>query len=273
MPKIYAVSDIHGFFEPMQEALKRVDLIAHPNNKLIFLGDYIDIGRDSFKVLIYIKELQVKHPDQVIVLLGNHEEMFLDWVFGSDELRWLSFDNDLKTVKSFIPEENLENIVIQARENISNSKSFYKNMNDLFVKCIKDNHIELLKWLQKLPRYYETDNQIFVHAGILEEAEDLWKHGTPIEYFTQKFPAETGKFFKDIVAGHVGTASVANDNSYLGKVFWDGENHFYIDGTVDKSVIVPVLMYDMESGKYSSFKRVEKNDGMLVWEEYMIEQK
>ena len=37
-----------------------------------------------------------------------------------------------------------------------------------------------VSWLRGLPRYHAAGKTIFVHAGIDEEAEDLWKYGTII---------------------------------------------------------------------------------------------
>lgn len=85
-----------------------------------------------------------------------------------------------------------------------------------------------------MPFYYETETQIFVHAGIDEEAEEYWNYGTPDEYFVSKFPATFGKFHKDIITGHIGTSTLANDKNFHG-VFWDKASHYYIDGTVKDS--------------------------------------
>lgn len=101
MSNIYAFSDIHGFYEFMLDTLSLVDLDSSKENKLIFLGDYVDSGKDSCQVLYHIKELEEKYPEQVIVLLGNHEEMFIDWYTLKDELQWLSQDVNFLTLKSF----------------------------------------------------------------------------------------------------------------------------------------------------------------------------
>ncbi len=50
---IYAMSDIHGCINELKKNMQFVDLSG--DNKLIFLGDYIDYGRESYKVLEYIK--------------------------------------------------------------------------------------------------------------------------------------------------------------------------------------------------------------------------
>ena len=53
----------------------------------------------------------------------------------------------------------------------------------------------------------------------------------------------------DIIAGHVGTYSIA-DNPYFHDIYYDGESHYYLDGTVHKSGVIPVLMYDTNTKRY-----------------------
>ena len=108
-----------------------------------------------------------------------------------------------------------------------------------------------LMWMQNLPRYYAEGNTIFVHAGIDEEAEDLWEWGTNDYTFTEKYPAQTGRFYSDmkIVAGHVGTAEISGDPGFH-DIYFDGQSHYYIDGTVLNSGIIPVIKIDTENNKY-----------------------
>lgn len=123
-----------------------------------------------------------------------------------------------------------------------------------------------LDWMRGLPFYYETATQIFVHAGIDEEAGDLWRWGTEDAYFCEKFPWSTGKFLKDIIAGHVGTRVIADDPDFH-EVYWDGENHYYLDGTVHVSHSIPVLKYDTEHRRYTAFAFDENGNP----EEYELE--
>ena len=96
-------------------------------------------------------------------------------------------------------------------------------------KYIFQNHHELIKWYINLPYYYKTASTIFVHAGIDEEAADLWEVGTSNEMFIEKYPHETGYFYMNIVAGHVSTSSIAKDYNFH-DIYYDGQSHFYIDG-------------------------------------------
>ena len=75
MDKIYAISDIHGYLDEFINALSKIDL-SDKNNRLFLIGDYIDNGIHSFKVISKIIEMEEFYPHHIITLLGNHEEWF-----------------------------------------------------------------------------------------------------------------------------------------------------------------------------------------------------
>lgn len=107
-----------------------------------------------------------------------------------------------------------------------------------------------IKWFKSLPRYYVLNDNIFVHAGIDEEAGELWELGTTDETFTMKYPASLGPIKdlnKRVVAGHIGTSSISKNSLYHG-IFYDGYSHYYIDGDVITSHTIPILM--IENDKY-----------------------
>lgn len=108
-----------------------------------------------------------------------------------------------------------------------------------------------LIWMRNLPRYYSEGNTIFVHAGIDEEAEDLWEWGTDDYTFTEKYPAQIGRFYNDmkIIVGHIGTAEISGDPRFH-DIYFDGESHYYIDGTVLDSGIIPVIKIDTKNSRY-----------------------
>jgi hypothetical protein len=216
MAYIYAMSDIHEELALFKETLRLVDLSEE--NQLILLGDYIDIHSQDLSILYFIKDLQEKHKDQIIVLAGNHELMLL--------------------------------------EDISSKNNSFKDAT-------------VIHWLKGLPFYYETEKQIFVHAGIDEEAEELWKWGSENYYFCSKYPHTTGKFLKDVIAGHISTSEITGKVDY-DKVFWDKQSHFYIDGDTRVSKTIPVLKYDTVSGTYSSFEKRKQDGGSFVWQEYVV---
>lgn len=181
---------------------------------LILMGDYIHGGSDNYGVLDKIMKLQNRYGlDKVLALMGNHEEFVL---WGDSTINHM--------IKTFDEEQFID-----------------EGMEDKYIQ-----------WMENLPRYYTAGNTIFVHAGIDEEAGDLWEWGTGDEFFVGKYPAETGKIeglAMKVVAGHVGTAEIVGNPSFH-DIYYDGESHYYIDGTVLDSGVIPVLMVDTDTDKY-----------------------
>lgn len=225
--KLYCMSDIHGCFAEFEEALALVmDHLEEDDVRLILLGDYIHGGMDSRGVLDKIIALQRRYgSDKVVALMGNHEEFVLLGDSTIDQM-----------IKAF--DDTLDKDDVQ-----------------------EDTY---LRWMENLPRYYTEGNTIFVHAGIDEEAGDLWEWGTGEEIFVGKYPAETGKI-KDldmkVVAGHVGTAEIVGNPGFH-DIYYDGESHYYIDGTVVDSGRIPVLKVDTETDKY--YNVTENGDWLIL---------
>lgn len=90
-----------------------------------------------------------------------------------------------------------------------------------------------------------------MHAGIDEDAGDLWRIGTPPEYFTAMMPDYVSRHFDlDVIAGHIATETISGIPGYRG-IWHDGASHYYIDGNVVENGRVLVLRYDEATGKYS----------------------
>lgn len=236
MAKIYAISDIHGYLDEFINALNKVEL-SDKDNRLILLGDYIDNGSKSFQVLSKIIELEEMYSGQIITLFGNHDEWFYEWLIPETPTA-SAFG---ETIQSFFSTEELKEILVS---NPNNFEIAIRNA----IKT-KTKFIDWFKERYKDKRYYETDNQIFVHAGIDEEAGDLWEELTNPETLTNKFPVTTSAFIKDVISGHIASHQVARDDSYLGKVYYN-QNHYFIDGDVNHSKTIPVLCYDTITKKY-----------------------
>ncbi|MBQ6143958.1 MAG: metallophosphoesterase [Clostridia bacterium] len=72
---LIAVGDLHGdsvstakYVKGIEELFKKDEL-----DHAIFLGDYVDRGLDSIKVLDTIIDLKLSYPNKVTLLRGNHE--------------------------------------------------------------------------------------------------------------------------------------------------------------------------------------------------------
>ena len=127
--RIIAVGDIHGCYYTLLDLLEKIKYDKN-YDKLIFLGDYIDRGKNSFEVVSYLINLQkTVGNNNCICLMGNHEDM----IINGDKSLW-----DLNGGKN-------------------TRRSYYKN--NYFWK----NHFW---WFKKLPLYYEDKDFIFCHAGL-----------------------------------------------------------------------------------------------------------
>lgn len=226
--RLYCMADIHGCLREFEEALSLVEeYLEEDDVRLILLGDYIHGGADNRGVLDKVMALQHRYgADKVVALMGNHEEFVLQG------------DSDI------------DHLIIRT---IGKDGGGDDDGED----------DEYIRWMENLPRYYMEGNTIFVHAGIDEEAGDLWEWGTGDEIFTGKYPAQTGRIEgleRKVVAGHIGTAEISGDPGYH-DIYYDGESHYYIDGTVLESGRIPVLKVDTETDKYY---RVTKTGDWLI---------
>ncbi|MFQ5915401.1 MAG: metallophosphoesterase family protein [Nitrospinota bacterium] len=80
MAKLYAVGDIHGSIGHLARLVEVVPF--EPEDRIVFIGDYIDRGPDSRGTVNFLLEFREKFPNSVF-LRGNHEDMFEDFLRGS----------------------------------------------------------------------------------------------------------------------------------------------------------------------------------------------
>lgn len=252
---IFAISDVHAHYDEMKERVNQIrPYLETGDNCFLMLGDFIDRGPASYECLQLAYDLQQEFGEKkVIVIRGNHEEWFLDFLYEVGD-EWLAEDKYFKTTGTFLDKTQKKELY---------KMSSRKEILEYLRTCIKSNHRELMKWLKNLPYYYETETQIFVHAGVYEdipeEEMEFCTIGTPDYIFTGKYPPSIGAFYKDIIAGHVAAASVANNPNFSG-IYFDGESHFYIDGSTTKTKRVLCLAYDDSTKEYFEFKP----DGQFV---------
>jgi protein phosphatase len=86
--KLVLIGDLHGDLKTLFKILDAISFevfLVNPNNKMIFLGDYVDRGNDSIGVLYTLCYLKQKYPDSVILMRGNHEAP-VEFPFSSHDL-------------------------------------------------------------------------------------------------------------------------------------------------------------------------------------------
>ena len=269
---IYAMSDIHGMYGPFMRRIRQLnnlETVKLGEDKFILLGDYIDVGNNSFKVLQTIHDLQIEAgTENMIVLMGNHDKWFIDFLAGKNDY-WLSDFRSFAILEGFLTAkemDELNHIINHMEPGRAKSTRLVKYINDSLMK----RHADLIRWYKKLPLYYKTDTQIFVHAGVDEEAEDWWETGTPDEMFLEKYPPTTGKFYMDIIVGHISTSTASGDRNNH-DIYYDGGNHFFIDGidsypnsVRDDDRTIPLLEYTSDQNQEQYFSLHEDGSRTLL---------
>ena len=96
---VYAVGDIHGRVDLLEEMHRLIAedaaLLTPGTNKLVvYLGDYVDRGLDSRRVI----DLLIRHPlpdFQAVHLLGNHDAWLLSFLVDpAIGPTWLRYGGD-----------------------------------------------------------------------------------------------------------------------------------------------------------------------------------
>ncbi len=73
---LVVVGDLHGDFTSLKEIMNKInyeEYLKSESNILIFLGDYIDRGKYSLEVLLFLCGIKSVFPNNVFMLRGNHE--------------------------------------------------------------------------------------------------------------------------------------------------------------------------------------------------------
>jgi hypothetical protein len=138
------IGDIHGHYSDLTNLLDKLgykktkDCFSHPEGrKLIFVGDYIDRGKQIRETLFLVRSLV--ENGQAIALMGNHE------------YNAILFNALNRSEGGYLRKHKIKNIV-QHYEMILQFKGFDQEYKDY------------IKWFMSLPLFYENDEFRVVHA-------------------------------------------------------------------------------------------------------------
>ncbi len=203
---IYAIGDIHGHLDKLKQVH---DLIAADRARegldaasVVHVGDLCDRGPDSRGVIDFLIQGQA-HDENWVVLKGNHDrlmEYFLEDYPRNDSYLMVGWDwfherlGGIETLASYgveppKPGERLFQFHARARA------------------AVPETH---RAFLTGLLTSYETEDQIFVHAGIRPGIPLAEQSETDLLWIRHEFHDDTRDHGKLIVHGHTPVDAVTH---------------------------------------------------------------
>jgi serine/threonine protein phosphatase 1 len=177
MSLTYAIPDLHGRFDLLEAAVKRI--VEHSSGRqstVVTLGDYVDRGPCSREV---IERLMNWKPDnlRIVNLKGNHEAMMWEVCNGLSELDWWIQNGGNRTLESYKSDPQ----------------------QDFDLSIVPKAH---LNWIENLSPIYIDRCRVFVHAGVDPEIP-LHQQSEGVLFWKRYRPAESqGHGRRHVVHGH-----------------------------------------------------------------------
>lgn len=141
------IGDIHGGLKGLMQLIERAKITK--NDKLVFLGDYVDGWSDSAQTIAYLLTLEENH--ECIFIRGNHDAWCQDWLEeGKIDETWY-FHGGKSTIGSY--------------EQIPSYK--------------KELHLNFFE--RMLDYYVDEQNRLFIHAGFSS------MHGPEKEHYSSNY--------------------------------------------------------------------------------------
>ena len=79
---IIIVGDIHGQLPDLFQMFDTITPNGIKNSKFLFLGDYVDRGKQSMDTFTYLATLKLKYSNKIFLLRGNHECRQVNQAYG-----------------------------------------------------------------------------------------------------------------------------------------------------------------------------------------------
>ena len=190
--KSYVVGDIHGCERELRYLIDSLPL--GQDDRMVFLGDYIDRGPDSCGVVAFLLELQKQlSAIEIIFLKGNHEDMLLSFLgIGGAHADMFLINGGKATLASY----GLETNKPSAEEALSRIPS------------------EHLAFYRQLRSYFAMDPFLCVHAGIDPEKSLVEQTEEELFWIRNKFIFASHRLPYTVLFGHTPQHTVFYDLPY-----------------------------------------------------------
>ncbi len=203
-----AIGDIHGQLKPLCDLLERVRPNVGADDTVVFLGDYIDRGKDTRACIDAVLEFTATVPATVVCLRGNHE----DWMLRTrDDYRrhsWLLGMNGLSTIRSYSMDAAKRIEAASAAERAALYDGTVALPYDHFFEALPADHA---RFFDSLRLVHATAECVCSHGGIDPAVEGLTGQDRALVWGAHGFP-EGYAGTRPIVYGHHNNADVDEDD-------------------------------------------------------------
>ena len=146
MPKFFVISDIHGFYDEMREALDNAGFDPNDENSwLVVCGDCFDRGPKPIEVMRYLMSLHRK-----VLVKGNHEQLLVDCCERGEAWGHDITNGTADTIWKFGEGHQQSDFA------------------DCCIKTLARTHV----FLDSMVNYFETKNYVFCHGFIPVNCDD-----------------------------------------------------------------------------------------------------
>lgn len=181
MTNLYVIGDIHGEYDLFKELVQKI--FNHPkysleNSVIVTVGDYIDRGPDSRKVVDYCITLQ--NTCNFVPLMGNHEDMLLN------DRQSFILNGGIETLKSYGYEGRFDPEVMN---------NLGRDPEALFGK-------KHWYFFDNLDLYYEIGKVAISHAGIDHYDKTVDEHSREMLLWSRRLRMDKHDYYSYTVHGH-----------------------------------------------------------------------
>ena len=189
--RVYAIGDVHGRLDLLDQILEAIDLDhsarGEAERTLIFLGDLVDRGPDSFGVIERLIALRDSGVD-VRFLMGNHDEMLLKGALRDPKaVRFLTRNGGRETILSY---------GVGAEEY---QEASFPELAQILSERVPAEHRDFLASFED---YVELGDYLFVHAGVRPGVALADQLPADLRWIRNEFLSHRDSHGKMIVHGH-----------------------------------------------------------------------
>lgn len=195
---LYVVGDIHGCIEPLRRVLAAIDddraRTSPRHYGEIYLGDYVDRGPDSARVLNTLIERARSH--NAVFIKGNHDLMLEEFASGRRSLaEWLPYGG-ADTLRSYGATPDM--IAAGAEE---------------LPKLIPQRHVD---FIASCDPSFQVEDYFFVHAGVRPGRPLDQQENQDLLWIRDDFLSSRSDFGGIVVHGHTAVASPEFKSNRIG---------------------------------------------------------